>query len=63
MKSVTELKVKNYNDALRLIGITVKEGKIIGVTNKPGLSYKDGYYFTVSSSYDKSKHYLIAFTQ
>jgi hypothetical protein len=60
--NVEELVTKcnlSYKEAVELIGKTSTQGKILGVTTRPGLSYSPGLYITCTSPGKASKHYKV----
>lgn len=49
----------SYEAACALIGKDSNKGKIIGVTGKPGLKYREGIYLTCTMPNEEAKHYRV----
>lgn len=48
-----------FEEAKELVGKESTQGKILGITGKPGLGYSEGVYLTCSKPNEQSKHFRI----
>ena len=59
--TIHELPTKpiTYQEAEYYLGKLTPEGRVLGVTSRPGINYKEGVYLVISQPPKESKYVLV----